>query len=257
MFTIHKTAFAFVRQNPVFLATLALVILGAQLILAPFGIGASGVLVLWVYAFYVLFRAIMFDELAFWATARTQTRPSGLAGFLIAALLLLIGSITFGVFVFSMILGSILDGYPGPQSAPGVAALLLFLGSFGLLSLFGTGLPAAAAADRWGPSISLQRAPRTLWPIFTGLVAGPSIFGAVAMGLVLTAESGARIIGFNTSALGIFHPVQLLIAFVINLGTLLYLLLTAVALTRAYQRVAPIEVKAAMGILEDKAEVFA
>lgn len=49
----------------------------------------------------------------------------------------------------------------------------------GLLSIFGTALPAAAAGDRFGLGVTLSRARRTGWGMCWRLCAGPGLFWVI------------------------------------------------------------------------------
>ncbi len=261
MLTIYKTAFSFVGRHPAFFLVLSVLMFTFTLVSERFllsaMVGLPAGLTAWSVIVYLLHRALMFDEVNLIGKTKSLQRPKALGRFLFVscALMAIIVLFTVALFVF------VLDGVTHMQSDP-LVGIGGFVVTFGIAYLtimccFGTSLPAAAAADRWGPHIALQRARATWWRMLLGLLIGPGLCFVVGVGTILAIENNFGGTGFLGGRMNVHDPAGLLVNYLIDLGSLFQSLLTVTVLKLAYERVAPIEVQTAMGILEDKAEVFA
>ena len=257
MLTIYKTAFGFIGRNPAFSADIALMMLVISVAVEFLNISRGPGTVVWLFIVYLLLRAMMFDEVSLLKKVESPRRPVALGRFFLAGLLFLAGLIVLGLITLFAVFGDALADATNDDVTMLAALASISVVFAVLMSAFGTALPAAAAADRWGPAISLMRAGRTWWRILGGLLIGPGLYAVIGIAAMMAFDI------YGPGILPYFGPdgtvdlLQLLIGFVINLGTLLHTLLTVTVLILAYQRVAPVEVQAAMGHFEQKSEVFA
>lgn len=242
---IYRTATNCIVRSPEFFVVMSLLIFVGGVAVEYFEVSSSALFVAWVIIAYHFHRGLMFGELDWARKPQDLARPAGMGwfAFIFAGSFLL----TVGLVIWSALaiakntpLGSA-DG-----TTVGLVLVMYCVASLVLLPVFGTAFPAAAAADRFGLTITLQRARTTWFKIFKDLIVGPGLYWAAYLGGLIWFQSNVLEIDRYHTTAGGWQFEQLMLGVVLSFLQVFPVLLTATVLCLAYKEVASTDVQEVM-----------
>ena len=241
MFKIYRTAFQFTASNPKIFITLAIFIFAVRVFIQLTGANVSSSVIAWVVISYILHRSLMFDETNLMSKPQHPKRPQWMGRYIAVA-----SGFPFVCFILAASIGLYLIPASEPRALIALIIIVMILSLIILLSIFGTMLPAIAAADRFGFGVTLKRAKSTWYKILGGLLIGPVLFSALYYaGIFWLVTNVVPIEPYYTKATGV-QLEQVLIGMITTCFQLFNFILSIVVLTLAYRDVAPESVKAEM-----------
>lgn len=213
--------------------------MGAFIELTDASIGISTIA--WILISFNLHRGLMFGETNLKSKTEQPKRPLWIVRYILVA-----GSLPMVCLVLAAGIGLYFVQAIEPDAFVVLMLIVMFFSLIILLSIFGTMLPAIAAADQFGFGITFKRAKSTWYKILGGLFIGPMLFSALYYaGIFWLATSVVPIEPYYTKATGL-QLEQVLIGIVASCFQLFGFTLSVVVLTLAYRNVASEFVKAEM-----------
>ncbi|KQB97233.1 hypothetical protein AL073_09290 [Loktanella sp. 1ANDIMAR09] len=248
MLTTYKIAIRFLREHFAMFLSLAVLLWIAEIFISYAETSGSVVFVMWAIAAYYLHRATMFDEASVWKAPKNPVRPAAIGRFIMLSFLI---SVILVAGVIIVIFAQGFDEFVEKANAGtnasliGILAIAIALNVL-LLVLFGTALPAAAAADKFGLLTTLRRSRQTWQKTLSYLIFGPGLFWAIYVPLLLILNAQFHVLGAYFDLQGNLDVVQTAVGLPLKLMELFGTLLGVIALSRAYAHVASDDVKAVM-----------
>jgi len=235
---VYRTTFQFVRSHPATILVWMAVIFVVRFVVDVADAGSAGATIMWFVIAYYLHRSLMLNENNLIKPPKEFLRPQAIGRFI---------CVSGGLFICMIVL-ALIAAFTLSQANDAASIIVLMLLSYAvlaiiLLPIFGTMLPAAAAADAFGFGITLRRAKSTWYKILGGLLIGPGLFWAIYTGGLLWFTTNVIAIEPYYTATSGLQPGQIIIGLALAFLQLIGSLLTVVVLCLAYRDVASQEVK--------------
>lgn len=243
MFTTYRLAFRFLKNGFALFAVSVGVIWAGGLAIEGLGTSQSVLFVAYVLIAYAFHRALLFHEISSIKAPQDPVRPIAMGRFFWVSTLMTTAMIAVGVLA-AVVMATTGNANVMRESALGIGIIAMVFANVVLLTVFGTALPAAASADRYGFGITLRRARCTWAKILFGMIAGPGTFWLIYLFALLWLTRNvmpvAPAFGPDTG----FDIGQALLSLALTCCTTFATLLTVIVLCRAYKDVASDDVRA-------------
>lgn len=240
----YRYTWRFIRLAPGFVLGMALFLLGISIFAEYFDKGLSITFVPYVFVLFLMLRAMMFGETRMQHCGISLARPQRLGrfyltGFILFAILL---ALTLALFLALEIATGFLST---SETRTGPLLLTLLVGSCLVAALFGTMLPAAAAADDTELAQRVVNAIKSGPRVFAGMLFGPCLC-LLALFVLLGLAGAVDGASIYLDAGGVIDPVKILFAVPLALLRISIGFLGCAVLIVAYRSRAPEEITEVM-----------